>query len=81
MNAMLRTAVLSLSVLGLAACAGMHERSDSSYVSPQRAPSIIEDDDAYVARVESIALRRGIDVVWVNMPRKPVARMAKNTDD
>jgi hypothetical protein len=78
MNAFLRTAALSLSALGLSACAGMHERSDSSYVPPQRAPSIMDDDQEYVARVEAIARRRGIDVVWVQVPRKQVAR---HTDD
>ncbi len=78
MNALLRTTVISLFVLGLCACAGMRERSDSAYVAPQRSPSIIADDDAYVAHVERIARRRGIDVVWVHVPRKAVA---KNTDD
>lgn len=78
MNAFLRTAALSLSALGLSACAGMHERSDSSYVPPQRTPSVLDDDAEYVARVEAIARRRGIDVVWVHVPRKKVAG---NTDD
>lgn len=81
MNALLRTAVLSLAALGLSACAGMHERPGSSYAPPQRAPSIMDEDDAYVARVEAIARRRGIDVVWVNLPRKPAAKIAKNSGD
>lgn len=75
MNALLRTAVLSLSVLGLAACAGMHERSDSTYVAPQRAPLIMDSDEVYMAQVEHIARRRGVEVIWVNMPRKSVARL------
>ena len=75
MNALLRTAVLSLSVLGLAACAGMHERSDSTYVAPQRAPSSMDRDEVYMAQVERIARLRGIEVIWVNMPRKSVARL------
>lgn len=75
MNALLRTAVLSLSVLGLAACAGMHERSDSTYVAPQRAPSSMDSDEVYMAQVEHIARRRGVEVIWVNMPRKSVARL------
>ena len=75
MNALLRTAVLSLSVLGLAACAGMHERSDSTYVAPQRAPSSMDSDEVYMAQVERIARLRGIEVIWVNMPRKSVARL------
>lgn len=75
MNALLRTAVLSLSVLGLAACAGMHERSDSTYVAPQRAPSSMDSDEVYMAQVEHIARRRGVEVIWVNVPRKSVARL------
>ena len=75
MNALLRTAVLSLSVLGLAACAGMHERSDTTYVAPQRAPSSMDRDEVYMAQVERIARLRGIEVIWVNMPRKSVARL------
>ena len=74
MNALLRTAVLSLSVLGLAACAGMHERSDTTYVAPQRAPSSMDRDEVYMAQVERIARRRGVEVIWVNVPRKSVAR-------
>lgn len=70
MNASLRIAVLSLSVLGLAACAGTHERSGSAFVAPQRAPSVMDNDEAYIAAVERIARRRGIEVVWVNLPRK-----------
>ena len=77
MNALLRTAVLSLSVMGLSACAGMHTHSGSNYVPPQRAPSIMDDDELYVARVEAIARRRGIDLVWVHVPRKPVATVAQ----
>ena len=74
MNAYLRAAVLSLSVLGLAACTGVQQKSDSASVSPQRAPSIMDDDELYIARVEQIARRRGIEVVWVHVPRKPVAK-------
>jgi hypothetical protein len=76
MNAFLGTAMLSLTVMGLSACAGTSERSGSNYVPPQRAPSIIDDDDEYVARVEAIARRRGIDLVWVHVPRKRVEQKA-----
>lgn len=75
MNALSRAAILSLSaLLGLAACAGMRERPSAAFVPPQRAPSILTSDEAYMARVESIARRRGIEVIWVNVPRKRVAR-------
>ena len=73
-NALSNTALLSLSVLGLAACAGMREKPDSAFVAPQRAPSIMDRDELYIAQVERIARRRGIEVVWVNVPRKRVAR-------
>lgn len=70
MNACIRTVVLPLSVLGLAACTGMHQKSDSAFVAPQRASSYVDADEAYMARVESIARRRGVEVVWINVPRK-----------
>ena len=78
MNAFFRAALLSLAAIGLSACAGTTERSGSNYVPPQRAPSIMDDDEEYVARVEAIARRRGIDLVWVHVPRKRVEQ--KNDD-
>ena len=74
MNAFVRTAVLPLSLLGLAACASTQQKSDAAFIAPQRAPSLMDADQTYVARVEAIARRRGVEVVWVNTPRKPVAR-------
>lgn len=70
-----RTAVLSLSVLVLAACAG-HE-TKTTYVDPaDPMPATLSKhqvegmsrDDAYVSAVERLALRRGIEVKWVNPP-------------
>ena len=58
MNASLKVAVLSLSVLGLAACAG--HSTKSAYVPPERAPSIMDNDDVYMAQVGRIGRRRGI---------------------
>lgn len=69
MNATLRIAVLSLSVLGLAACAGTQTKS--SYAEPsvsRHAVAGISRDDHYVSAVERLAQRRGIEVVWVNPP-------------
>jgi hypothetical protein len=76
MNAPARIAVLSLSVIALAACAGMQQRSEVARVAPQRAPSLLDDDDAYIAKVEAIARQRGLVVVWVNKPRKAPAKPA-----
>lgn len=70
MSAFLRAVVLPLSVLGLAACTGMQQKSDSAFVAPQRA-RIMGADQAYVQAVEQVARRRGIEVVWVNLPQKP----------
>ena len=76
MNAYVRAALLSLSVVGVAGCAGMDQRSGAAFVAPPRAASIMDSDEAYIAAVERIARRRGIEVVWVNVPRKPVDRKA-----
>lgn len=78
MNASLRMAVLSLSVLGLAACAGTEVRP--AYTEPKQ-PSIMDDDEAYIAYVERVAKRRGIEVVWVNTPRKTAEQVAQETGE
>lgn len=78
MNASLRMAVLSLSVLGLAACAGTEVKS--THV-PEHTPSILDNDEAYVAYVERVARRRGIDVVWVNTPRKSAEQVARELNE
>lgn len=76
MNASLRMAVL-VSVVGLAACAGM--QSKTAYVPEPKAPSIMDDDEAYIAYVERVARRRGIEVVWVNTPRKTADQVAQES--
>ena len=65
-----RMAVLSASILGLAACASTGQTT--SYTPEQDQPSITDDDDAYMARVEAYARRRGIDLTWVHPPRRDV---------
>jgi hypothetical protein len=66
--------VLSLSVLGLAACAGSQTRS--AYVEPERVlrpgEVHIERDAEYIAYVERVARRRGVYLQWVNPPVKRV---------
>ncbi len=65
---------LSLCILGLTACAS--QEPTAAYVEPaavggQAQQAVrIEPDDAYMARVERIALRRGIDLHWVNVPTR-----------
>lgn len=69
----LRIAVASLAVLGLAGCASMDEQS-SSRISPQRTTAAVVPDDEYVARIESAARSRNLDVHWINVPKKRVQR-------
>lgn len=64
MNRFSRAAVLSLSILGLAACATTDDQSMSA--DPQS--STIGPDREYMSVVEQMALRRGIEVMWVNPP-------------
>lgn len=74
MNTKSRIALLCVSGVLLAGCSTMDERS--SYVPPQRAPSIMDADEEYIAYVERVARRRGIGVTWVNAPRR---RMPEQT--
>jgi len=78
MNASLRMAVL-LSAMGLSACAGMEAKS--TYVPEQRAPSIMDADEEYIAYVERIARRRGLDVVWVNVPHKTAEQVQQTAGE
>jgi hypothetical protein len=64
MKTMLKMVALSLVATGLAACASTDDRS--ARATPQMAP--IDVDQAYIARVEEIARRRGLEVQWVNPP-------------
>lgn len=81
MNTCVRAVVLGLAVLGVSACTGMQQKSDAAFVPQPVAPSMLDDDELYaaryVARVEQIARRRGIGVVWVNAPRRPDASKAE----
>ncbi len=76
MNAMPRIAILSLSLVGLAACTSAGTRS--TYIAPTTvAPAASNEvrsvrDDNYVAGVEWIARQRGVQVHWVNPPVKRV---------
>lgn len=71
MNASLRVAVLSLSVVALGGCASMDERNTSVAESSKQVVSI-QPDHAYIARVEQIARRRGVYLQWINPPTKRV---------
>lgn len=70
MKPMLKFAVAFAATSLLAACASSQEQA--SYNAPTRVekPGSVVTDSAYVAQVERVARRRGIDVQWVNMPTK-----------
>lgn len=74
MHASTRLVVLSLSVLGLSACATSHPVARAPAAEPPPAGEIrYERDHAYIAYVERLALRRGMQVQWVNPPNRRVA--------
>ena len=71
----LRMAVLSASVLCLAACASSGGTTSYTPSAQQTyADTRMSNDELYMARVEAAARRRGIDLTWVNPPRKIVAK-------
>lgn len=62
-------ALLSLSLIGLAGCASMGEQAARAAPQPVSQTKLLADaDQVYVTRIERIARRRGIEVVWVNPP-------------
>jgi len=70
-----RMAVLSVSMLGLAACASSGgTTSYSTTTDKQYTETRLDNDRLYMARVEEAARRRGIDLQWVNPPRRIVAK-------
>ena len=75
MNVLSRAAVLSLSVVGLMACA---TTDPTVRVSPDT--RTIVTDDAYMSVVEQIARRRGIEVMWVNPPTTAEGLVAHQDD-
>lgn len=67
MKTFLRPMLGLVFIVVLASCAGSHELSRST--APMAAPASatpMTEDDMYVARIEEIARRRGVQVVWVN---------------
>ncbi len=73
MNVKLRIVLLSLPLLGLSACASA--LAPRSAPAPERSSSnAIAIDEEYVAYVERVARRRGINVTWVHQPRAQLPR-------
>ncbi|WP_407351092.1 hypothetical protein [Luteimonas sp. R10] len=75
MNRPLLCTIVSLSMLGLAACASPHGGAGYGAAPAGSQPAqAFERDMAYIAYVERTARMRGLDVRWVNPPLKRVAR-------
>ncbi len=73
MNALLRLVPLGIVAVVATGCASSHRLADAP--RPAQPPataagSDIQTDAVYVATVEYIARRRGVEVVWVNPPLK-----------
>jgi len=64
MKAALGIAFLSLSIVAMAGCTSMQPRAEAA---PQA--QALTAEELYIARVEQIARRRGIDITWVNPPK------------
>lgn len=64
MKAAFGFAFLSLTIVAMAGCTSMEPRAQAA---PQA--QALTAEELYVARVEQIARRRGIDVTWVNPPK------------
>lgn len=71
MNRALPFCIVAALALVAGGCATTSEPT-AAYVPPPPPASgpVIEQDAAYIQRVEQIALRRGISVTWVNPPSK-----------
>lgn len=73
MNALLRFAAAGVAVAGLTACAGTQQFAVADAAPAARpATSQAMGDAEYVATVEYIARRRGVEVHWVNPPSRRV---------
>lgn len=70
MKALSFSLLATLSVLGLSGCASTHARMDSAHVEPPLTP-----EEIYIAKVQRMAARRGLEVIWVNPPKAEVDRM------
>lgn len=71
MKAVLRPALISFAILGLAACAS---GSGTARIAPaEPAPGTVVQNSAYIDYVERTARRRGIEVQWVNPPTRRIA--------
>lgn len=73
MKTLSRLAALLLVLPWLGACATT-EKAAYRPAEPAPKPGSIVVDDAYVAYVQRVALRRGLTVKWVNQPTRRVGQ-------
>jgi hypothetical protein len=71
MRGMLKTVLIIATMAWLAGCASTPD--DSGYASRGDTTKARRNqyDSVYISRVEAAAARRGVDVRWVHLPRKP----------
>lgn len=67
-------AVLAASIVFLSGCATTSESAYAPQADKSYPETRLSNDELYMARVEAAARRRGIDLTWVNPPKKLVAK-------
>lgn len=72
--------VLSASLACLAGCASQAPMRYAESPATAPAPETVRDVE-YMAAVEHVARRRGVQVRWVNPPLKPAIAVAAHTGD
>ncbi|MDR6842435.1 hypothetical protein [Pseudoxanthomonas sacheonensis] len=76
MKTLLRITALSLGLLLLVGCASTQKTTYRDTVPKQQVMEYTGHDARYMAMVEEMAKERGIQVVWVNPPRKHAPAVA-----
>ncbi len=65
---------LALPMLATAALAGCATQPPRQTSAPPPRPGLMVQDTAYIAQVERKALRRGLQVQWINPPTRRTPR-------
>jgi hypothetical protein len=74
MKTSIQAALIASAAVLLAACATGDEMSRSAPQASYPAPGQLVENTEYIAMVEQVALRRGVQVHWINQPTKRVPR-------
>lgn len=67
---LLGLAVVTVALGSLSACSSMQDKSASTSGNVSSKVVGMQEDGAYVAKVERVARARGIMLTWVNPPKK-----------